>query len=150
MLVEPCGYGDSTCSPRGDADPLNEVAPAIAHARTELGARRVVLMGASMGGSLTVLAAAGGADADSWVDVSGPPAWEGVPTGPLAARLPAGGLVVIARSDGRAAYAGARRLARRARATFVDGGSGHGYDLLVDYRGRPTAVGRRVLDFVRG
>ena len=78
LLVNPCGYGGSTCAPEEDVDPLNEVAAAVAVARDEVGADRVVLIGASMGGSLTVIAAAQGADVDAWADVSGPSAWDGV------------------------------------------------------------------------
>ena len=150
IVVAPCAYGGSTCTDAGDADPLNEVAPAVAAAREELGSDRVVLMGASMGGSLTVLAAAAGADVDAWVDVSGPPAWEETDLLPLAPSLPAGGLVVQARSDGAAAYTKARLLAKRSGARFLDGGSGHGYELLGDHTGRISRVGRVVLAFANG
>jgi len=150
IVVAPCAYGESTCTDEGDADPLNEVAPAVAAAREEFGSDRVVLMGASMGGSLTVLAAAAGADVDAWVDVSGPPAWEETDLLPLASSLPAGGLVVQARSDGAAAYAKARLLAKRSGARFLDGGSGHGYELLGDHTGRISRVGRLVLAFAQG
>ena len=150
ILVDPCGYGESICSEDGDADPLNEVAPAAAYAREELGAERVVLVGTSMGGSLTVQAAAAGADVDSWVDVSGPSAWEGVDQDDIVADLPAGGLVVYARSDGDLEYRRARDLAQRSRARFLDGGSGHGWDLLTTYEGRLLRPGRVVLAQVRG
>lgn len=150
IVVAPCAYGESTCTDEGDADPLNEVAPAVAAAREEFGSDRVVLMGASMGGSLTVLAAAAGADVDAWVDVSGPPAWEETDLLPLASSLPAGGLVVQARSDGAAAYAKARLLAKRSGARFLDGGSGHGYELLADHTGGISRVGRLVLAFAQG
>ncbi len=150
IVVAPCLYGESTCSDEGDADPLNEVAPAIAAAREAFGTERVVLMGASMGGSLTVLAAAGGADVDAWIDVSGPPAWEETDLLPLADSLPAEGLVVFARSDGASAYTQARQLAKRSGVRFLDGGSGHGYELLGDYTGRISRVGRTVLAFAKG
>ena len=107
-------------------------------------------MGASMGGSLTVLAAAAGADVDAWIDVSGPSAWEGTELRRVAPDLPARGLVVQARSDGAAAYAQAKLLATRSGATFLDGGSGHGYELLSDYTGRISRVGRAVLAFAKG
>ncbi|PUA81670.1 hypothetical protein [Nocardioides currus] len=150
VVVAPCLYGESTCSDAGDVDPLNEVAPAIEAARTELGAERVALVGTSMGGSLTVIAAAAGADADTWIDVSGPAAWEGTGLLGLAPDLPAGGLVVMARSDGDAAYASAQRLAKRSGARFLDGGSGHGYELLTDLDGKVSRVGRAVLAHAKG
>ena len=151
LLVNPCGYGESTCTADEDADPLNEVAPALALAREELSARRVVLLGASMGGSLTVIAAANGADADAWADVSGPPAWDGVDLSPLAAELPADGLVVMAPSDGRASFRAARSLARASGARFVAGRSGHGWDLLVDpVSGSLTRIGRLLIEHAAG
>ena len=151
ILLDPCGYGDSECSDAGDADPLDEVAPAVRHAREVIGARRVVLVGTSMGGSLTVLAAAAGADVDGWVDVSGPPRWEETDLAAVADSLPAPGMVVMARSDGASAYRQARALSRRAGATFVDGGSGHGWELLTGpLSGRTTRVGARVRAFVTG
>jgi pimeloyl-ACP methyl ester carboxylesterase len=151
ILVDPCGYGDSECSDAGDDDPLNEVAPAVAHAREVLGARRVVLVGTSMGGSLAVLAAAAGADVDGWVDVSGPPRWEETDLASVGGDLPSTGMVVMARSDGASAYRQARLLARRAGAVFVDGGAGHGWELLSEpVSGRTTRVGARVAAFVTG
>lgn len=151
LLVDPCGYGASECGDAGDADPLNEVGPAIALARGELGARRVVLVGTSMGGSLTVQAAAAGADVEGWVDVSGPSGWDGVDQADLAADLPPGGIVVYARSDGAMEFRRARALAREAGARFVDGDNGHGWELLVDpIEERLLRPGTVVLDHVRG
>lgn len=150
LLVNPCGYGESTCPDDADADPLNEVAPAVARARDELGASRVVLLGTSMGGSLTVMAVAAGADVDAWADVSGPPAWEGTDLADLGPRLAADGvpdgLVVMAPSDGDAIFAAARDLARAAGVPFVAGRSGHGWELLVDpVEGTATRIGRRLV-----
>ncbi|KRF35194.1 alpha/beta fold hydrolase [Nocardioides sp. Soil805] len=151
ILLDPCGYGDSECSDAGEADPLNEIAPAVRHARDVLGARRVVLVGTSMGGSLTVLAAAAGADVDGWVDVSGPPRWGETDLASVAADLPSEGMVVMARSDGDSAYRQARALARASGARFVDGGSGHGWELLSrPLSGRTTRVGSLVQAFVVG
>lgn len=151
LLVNPCGYGESTCTAEEDADPLNEVAPAVALAREEVGASRVVLLGASMGGSLTVIAAAKGADVDAWADVSGPPAWEGIELAPLADDLPDDGLVAMAPSDGRSIFRSARALARAAGVPFVAGRNGHGWDLLVDpVSGAVTRLGRRLVEHATG
>lgn len=149
LAVNPCGYGESECSAEGDADPVNEVAPAIAHARDELGAKRVVLAGTSMGGSLTVLAMSAGADADAWADISGPSSWDGADVRDGAAGIDAPGLVLYARSDGAEEYRAAKRLAADTGATFLDGGSGHGWELLNDpVDGRTTQVGRKLADWI--
>lgn len=150
LLVDPCGYGESTCSDAGDADPLNEVGAAVALARGEMGAERVVLVGTSMGGSLTWQAAAAGAEVDTWVDVSGPSAWGGTDQQEVVADLPPGGLVVYARSDGALEYGRAQQLARRSGARFVDGGSGHGWELLTTRSGRLLPAGQAVLAHVVG
>lgn len=151
LLVNPCGYGESECSAEQDADPLNEVAAATRAARTDLGADRVVLLGTSMGGSLAVIAAARGADVDAWADISGPSSWDGVELSRLASRLPEPGLVVMAPSDGRAAFRAARALARAAGVPFLAGRSGHGWELLVDpVSGSVTRLGRRLMAFAGG
>ena len=150
IVVAPCSYGESTCSKEGDADPLNEASPAIAVLGEDFPTERVVLMGASMGGSLTVLASAAGADVDGWIDVSGPSTWEETDLLSVAPELPSTGLVVMARSDGASEYSQARLLARRSGADFLDGGSGHGYELVVNLQGWISRVGRAVLAFAKG
>jgi hypothetical protein len=151
LLVNPCGYGESVCTAEEDADPLNEVAAATRLAREDLGADRVVLLGTSMGGSLTVIAVAAGADVDAWADVSGPSSWDGVRLATLADDLTPDGLVAMAPSDGRAAFADARALARAADVRFVPGRSGHGWELLVDpVSGSVTRLGRRLVGLAEG
>jgi pimeloyl-ACP methyl ester carboxylesterase len=146
VALDMCGYGDSMCPL--EEDPTEQVKAAIDYARHQLRARRVVLVGASMGGSCTVIAAAGGAKVDGWVDVSGPGEWDNVVLQDVAGELPKPGMVVFARSDGAAEYAAAKRLAASAKARFVDGGSGHGYELLTDVDGKLLPGGRAVLAFV--
>ncbi|MBB6628719.1 hypothetical protein H5V45_15440 [Nocardioides sp. KIGAM211] len=149
VAVDMCGYAESTCDP--DLPAVDQVRVAVAHARDDLGADRVVLVGASMGGSRTVLAVADGARVDAWVDVSGVSSWDGIRLLDRAralARADRPGLVVYARSDGDQQYDAAERLARAAGARFVDGGSGHGYELMTDYRARLLPAGRAVLRFV--
>jgi pimeloyl-ACP methyl ester carboxylesterase len=146
VALDMCGYGDSTCPL--EEDPTEQVKAAVDYARHQLRARRVVLVGASMGGSSTVIAAARGADIDGWVDVSGPGEWDNVVLQDLAGRLPKPGMVVYARSDGAAEYSSAKQLAASAGARFVDGGSGHGYELMTDVDGKLLPGGRAVLAFV--
>ena len=151
LLVNPCGYGESACTDEEDADALNEVAAAVEVARDDYGAQRVVLLGTSMGGSLTVIAVAGGADVDGWADVSGPAEWDGVELATLARDLPDTGIVAMAPTEGRAAHRGAEALARAAGVPFVSGRAGHGWDLLVDpVTGAVTRVGRRLMAFAQG
>ncbi|MBC2932358.1 S9 family peptidase [Nocardioides sp. zg-1228] len=145
LPMDPCGYGESACD---DVPIETQVELAIDHLR-DLGADRVVLMGASMGGSQTVRAVGAGAEVDSWVDLSGPSAWEGEWLLDVAGDVDEPGLVVRARSDGDPGeFARARRLAERTGATFVEAPSGHGWDMLLDVDRRPTRVGRAVLEFV--
>lgn len=153
IAIDMCGYGDSECAPGVERDPAAQADLALAHARDDLGARRVVLVGASMGGSSTVIAVADGVRADAWVDVSGVSSWDGVRLQSLADELADGGLpglVVYARSDGPLQYGAAQRLARTAGARFLDGGSGHGYALLTDTDGQLLPAGEAVLRFARG
>lgn len=149
VLADLCGYGDSDCGERAIDDIAGQVRLLLDYARG-LGGDRVVLVGASMGGSQTVRAVAAGVRVDGWVDVSGPSSWDGTRLLTVAHDVPDGGLIVYARSDGAALYRSARELARRTGARFVDGGSGHGYDLLTSYRGRLLRGGRTVIDYVRG
>jgi pimeloyl-ACP methyl ester carboxylesterase len=151
LLVNPCGYGESECTREEDADPLHEVAAALEVARGDLGAERVVLLGTSMGGALTVIAVAAGADVDAWADVSGPSAWDGVELAELGPRLRRDGVVVMAPSDGREAFTSAKALAEAAGVPFVPGRSGHGWELLVDpVEGTMTRIGRRLVALAEG
>ena len=147
-----CDWGESTCPDGMGSDAGAQVDLAVAHARDALGGSRVVLVGASMGGSMTVMAVASGVDVDAWVDVSGPSSWDGVLLADLApqvAQQDVPGVVVQATSDGQAEYAAAKALARDSSAEFLDGGDGHGYELLVDPDGVLLPAGQAILDLAR-
>jgi pimeloyl-ACP methyl ester carboxylesterase len=146
VAVDPCGYGGSTCA--GDVPIAHQVDAAAELLRGEHGVERVVLVGASMGGSQTVRAEAQGATIDAWVDLSGPSAWEGESLLDLVERVRHPGLVVYARRDGRLEYERARLLARRTGARFLGVAGGHGWDLVLTSAGRTTRVGAEVLGFV--
>jgi pimeloyl-ACP methyl ester carboxylesterase len=151
LAVDLCGYGGSECAD-GDATPPEEqVDLAAAHARDEMGAGRVVLVGASMGGSLTVKAVAGGAEVDAWADLSGPSTWDGTTLADLAADVSARGLpglVAHAPDDTKSEYDAAKALAVATGATFLDGDSGHGYELLTVSMGGLRPDGEELLAFL--
>jgi pimeloyl-ACP methyl ester carboxylesterase len=153
VAIDMCGYGGSECDEGEAAPPEEQVALAAAHARDALDAEKVVLVGASMGGSQTVIAVAHGADVDGWADVSGPDVWEGTTLVDLAADVRARGLpglVAHAADDNDEWYVGAQALARATGAEFLDGDSGHGWDLLSDNIGNLRPDGQVLIDFALG
>ncbi len=147
VAFDHCGYADSVCPDELASDMALQVDLAAGYARDQLGADRVVVVGASMGGSQAVRAVADGASVDAWVDVSGPSDWDGTVLVDEAGDIDLPGLVVFTRTDGQSEYAAAKSLARRSGAGFLDGGRSHGWDLLTTIRGRLTPVGREVLEF---
>ena len=150
LAFDQCGYAGSDCSVPDPDDPLPQVRLALAFARKELGATRVVLVGASMGGSRVVRAVAGGARVDAWADISGPSEFDGVPLAPLADRITTPGLVALAAdADGEDEAAAAQALAVASGATWVPAEGGHGYTLLTD-DANLLPVGQQVLELARG
>jgi len=151
LAFDQCGYGDADCSVPDPHDPLPQVRLALAFAREQLGATRVVLVGASMGGSRVVQAVAGGAHVDAWADISGPSEFDGVALAPLATRITTPGLVALAAdTDGRDQADAAQALAVASGATWVMAEEGHGYALLTDVAQQLRPVGQAVLDLARG
>jgi dienelactone hydrolase len=151
VAVDMCGYAAAQCDDGETTPPEHQVALAVAHAREELDAETVVLVGASMGGSQTVVAVAHGADVDGWVDVSGPAVWEGTTLLDVAPDVQARGLpglVVHAPDDDAQQYAAAQALAPAAGAEFLDAQSDHGWFLLNDHQGTLRPDGQAVIDFV--
>ena len=151
VAVDMCGYAAAQCDDGEATPPEDQVALAVAHAREELGAETVVLVGASMGGSQTVVAVANGVDVDGWVDVSGPAVWEGTTLLDLAPDVQARGLpgmVAHAPDDDAQQYAAAQALAPATGAEFLDGQSDHGWFLLNDHQGTLRPDGQAVIDFV--
>ena len=109
-----------------------------------------MLVGASMGGSQTVVAVANGVDVDGWVDVSGPAVWEGTTLLDVAPDVQARGLpglVAHAPDDDAQQYAAAQALAPASGAEFLDGQSDHGWFLLNDNQGTLRPDGQAVIDF---
>ncbi|MCD4526662.1 alpha/beta hydrolase [Nocardioides sp. cx-173] len=149
LSIDPCGSGASACDDDRAAAVADQVDLAARWLRREAGARTVVVLGASMGGSLAVRATAQGAAVDAWVDLSGPSAWDGVHLLGLAPRLTTPGLVARARRDGASSeFRAARELAARAGARFLALRDGHGWDLVLTLEGAQTTTGRVVADFI--
>jgi hypothetical protein len=70
VAIDLCGYTQSFCQVSSQQDPITQV-QLVSDALRGTGARRITLVGASMGGSLAVAAAAP-IKADAVVDLSGP------------------------------------------------------------------------------
>ena len=147
VAIDMCGYRDSFCAEIYLEDPAAQVDAVAAWARQELDVRRVVVVGASMGGSQAVRAVAAGAEVDAWVDVSGPSSWDGQKLLSVADKIRQPGLVIHAEDDGFGEYRKAQQLAARAGAEFLDAPPGHGWDLVTNLEGELSRVGRQLLRF---
>ncbi|KRF13916.1 hypothetical protein ASG90_13970 [Nocardioides sp. Soil797] len=151
VAFDQCGYGDARCDVADPDDPLPQVRAAVRWARDRWPDTRVVLVGASMGGSQTVRAVAAGIDVDGWVDLSGPSEWVGVKLIGLADRIDLPGMVVISEeADGAEETAAAEKLAAATSAEFVAADTGHGYETITDPAGQLLPVGERVIAFAVG
>lgn len=151
VLVDLCGYGASFCpDSRFAADRLAQVR-FLAHAVTPT--RRLVLVGASMGGALA-LAAARGTGADAVVDLSGPPQWPGASAAAAAPAVTVPTLIADSRGDPVANYRQLRGAFARIPAApkkFVTGDGGHGWNLLTPTGVAPfTPLAHTVADWIIG
>ena len=149
-LLDLCGYGQSAC---GDApvstDPVAQVR-LVTEAARSAGARRVVLVGASMGGSLAVTAAAA-VRADALVDLSGPAQFDRSDVSSDAPTVTMPALIAFGRTDPADLAAVRRALPTMPTKdkTLLVFKAGHGYDLLRDvYSGELTPLADRVARFV--
>lgn len=150
LAFDMCGYGSASCDVADPDDPTPQVKAALAAVAKRWPNVRVVLVGASMGGSQTVRAAAAGVDVDGWVDLSGPSTWAGVDLASLADKVDIPGLVAISEeTDGADETAAAEALASATGAEFVPADSGHGYEMIVDETLLVLPVGERVLAFAK-
>lgn len=150
LAIDLCGYGKSACDEA--ADQVDPVAAAVRYARDELDARRVVVVGASMGGSVALIAGATVPGIDAVADLSGPVEWEGmsVVRGGGAVRVPA--LVAMADTEGPDEVAAATAIAEAAPtgSRFAGAASGHGYELLAELDGTPLPFADEVLAWIAG
>lgn len=150
LAIDVCPYGEAECV--DGTDQVDPVALALHHAHTELGAERVVVMGASMGGSVALMAAARLPGVDTAIDLSGPVGWQGMEEVRQGRALPVPVLVAMAEVEGPEEMTGARRIVRNAPAgsELIPVETGHGYELLLGTDGSPTPVAERVISWIAG
>ncbi|MCG8153212.1 alpha/beta fold hydrolase [Pimelobacter simplex] len=153
LAIDLCGYGAARCTGthRG-ARQTDAVSLAIDVARRSLGARTVVVVGASMGGSVALMTAVRDHRVDRVADLSGPVDWDGmeVVAGGRALRAPA--LVAMADDEGEDQVSGARAIAAAAPegSRFESAEAGHGYALLVEPDGTPGPLAAVLEKWIRG
>lgn len=151
VAFDQCGYGSASCKIDDPDDPVPQVRAALELAQDRWPDARIVLVGASMGGSQTVRAVAGGVDVDGWVDLSGPSNWVGVDLASVADKIDVPGLVAMSEeSDGADEADAAEALAESTGSEFVPADLGHGYELIVDRTLTLLPVGERVVDYALG
>lgn len=153
LAFDLCGFARSDCAEGNSAvaRQVDQVEMAIDEAE-RLGARRIVVVGASMGGSLAVFTAARDHRVDAAVDLSGPDVWRDVVVRERASGVRVPLLVAMADDEGADAVAAARATAEAAGqgSEFVGAEAGHGYALLEESDGRPTPLSEQVLDWIAG
>ena len=153
LAIDMCGYGEARCKgDRSGPHQVDAVGVAVREARQRLGATRVVVVGASMGGSVALMTAATNPDVDAAVDLSGPVDWKGleVVDGGRALEVPV--LVAMADSEGEDEVTGAQSIVDQAPdgSRFEPAESGHGYDLLLDADAQPLPLAETVASWIRG
>ena len=156
LAIDLCRYGESDCravadGTFADADQTDAVAVAVDYARTELHADRVVVAGASMGGSVALMGAATLPGIDAAVDLSGPVEWRGMDVVRRGRALDVPVLVAMATNEGPDEAAGAQEIVANAPAgsALLTPEIGHGYDLLNDSDGAVLPLGKDVLRWIK-
>jgi dienelactone hydrolase len=156
LAIDLCRYGESNClgvakATFTDADQTDPVAVAVDYARTELHAERVVVAGASMGGSVALMSAATVPGIDAAVDLSGPVEWDGMDVVRRGRALDVPVLVAMAASEGPEEAAGAREIVANAPAgsALLTPETGHGYVLLNDSEAAVLPLAEDVLRWIR-
>lgn len=145
VLIDLCGHGQSACA----GDPIAADLPAQVEVATDAvraeGARRVTLVGASLGGTLAV-AAARSVGADAVVDLSGPARTGRLSISDHARQITMPALFAYSATDpDRAAVLGQRSRMPSRQTTFVSPRTGRGYQLLYDRRGAFTPLAARIV-----
>ena len=149
LLVDLCDYGRSTCREHEGSDQAAQAAAAVEWARRH-GARRVTLVGASMGGAVA-LPGAVASGPDAVVDLSGPPTWIDAELLHEAQRLDLPTLLAVSPTDPTfiPAYKRAIRLVPATKKRLVVCPAGHGYEML-GFRDHWNRMGGLVLAWIQG
>jgi pimeloyl-ACP methyl ester carboxylesterase len=151
-------FGRSECPHGGRGHATTDVAAAMAELRRR-GARRVALVGASMGGAIAVVAAARLHPA-AVVDVSGERTTAGLTpgieadAGAAAHGVTAPALFAVARGDRYVSPADMRAVARRARSStkrviVLAPSAGHGWDLVLGTTTEWSPLAATIAAFIR-
>jgi dienelactone hydrolase len=155
VLVDLCGWGKARCQGPFATDLQAQVRLPIDWARGH-GATRVTVVGASMGGALT-LGFAQQAGADALVDLSGPAVWTGTPSAGEAASATTIPLMLAVAPDDADVDPAALRAAVQASPAkakrFISTDGGHGWSMLndgTDAAPEWTPLATTVLDWVKG
>jgi pimeloyl-ACP methyl ester carboxylesterase len=155
MAIDLCRYGEAVCTKAENdtfdvADQTDPVELALRHAQGPMSAKRIVVMGASMGGSLALMAAAKLPGIDKAVDLSGPVDWDGMDAIRTGKELPVPVLVSMAEEEGPDQVDGSKRIVDNAPdgSEFVPVEAGHGYELLYETDGSLTPVAEQVLTWL--
>jgi alpha/beta superfamily hydrolase len=150
-------FGRSSC-PGGRGHATIDVAAGMADLRRR-GARRIALVGASMGGAIAVVAAAQLHPA-AVVDLSGERDTTGLTpgidanAGAAASRVTASALFAVAHADRYVPIADMRTVARRVRSAtsrliVLPATAGHGWDLLFGGETKWSPLAATVAEFIR-
>lgn len=161
MLLNPCGQGLTACDPLGDGvtTAAEAVLAAARLARAE-GATRVVAVGASMGGTISIRAAelCGRVDAgddcpiDGAVSLAGPLEYGGVDTLEDAGLITIPLFLAVAPGDDvvTAGQQAGISGAAQSESISMNEGEGHGWFLLFDRQKQLTPTANALTDFILG
>lgn len=135
LLFDLCGFGRARCpDSKFSSDQQAQVALAVKWAQAH-GGRRVVLVGASMGGALA-LSTAAVTRVDAVVDLSGPPSWPGAEARKAVPKITVPVLMVVSPNDPYASYPESHAAFNKIPARhkrFIKGTGAHGWSLLSGY-----------------
>lgn len=158
MLLNPCGQGLTACDPLGDGvTTAAEAVLAAARLARADGATRVVAVGASMGGTISIRAAELCADdcpIDGAVSLAGPLEYGGVDTLEDAGLITVPLFLAVAPGDDvvtagqQAGISGAAQS--ESESVSMNEGEGHGWFLLFDRQKQLTPTANALTDFIRG
>ena len=157
MLVNLCGSGETECSKSSLTDTGADAVLAAVEAAVAEGASRVVLVGASIGGTTVMKAAIrGAADGgfDAVADLSGPIVADGTDLRAVADAITVPTLLVVSPNDPVVSPSAMTELGEVISSddvTVILDGGGHGWDMLNGAGGTPgSTIGEQLAAFIVG